>query len=121
MTKDQIMTLGKSLEDRDVFVQAYCATKNALMVLDKSLLYTIDIEGTGHYFVVTQYALHEFSDKRLHDPIEEGEGEGPARELMKQHGVDNVKFTTIIQIWNVVSAISDFFLGRVWVDYTYAN
>ena len=95
------MTLGKSMEDQEVFVGAYVAVKNALSLLDKSLLYTIDIQGIGHYFVTTQVALHEFSDKRLHDPIAEGQIEVPIRELMRRHGVDGVKFTTIIQEYRV--------------------
>lgn len=97
MTEDQIMTLGKSMGNKETFVGAYSAVKNAVRPLGRALLYTIDIYGVGYYLVTTQVALHEFGDKRLHDPIPEGKYEVPIRELMRRHGVDDIQFITIIQ------------------------
>ncbi|KAF9508625.1 hypothetical protein BS47DRAFT_1415378, partial [Hydnum rufescens UP504] len=97
LTQDQIMTLGKSMGNEDAFLGAYVAVKNALRPLDRELLLTNDIYGVRYYLVTTQIALHEFGDRRLHDPIPEGKYEVPIRELMRRHGVDDVKFVTIIQ------------------------
>jgi hypothetical protein len=105
LTQDQIMTLGKSMGNKDNFVEAYSTVKKAVRPLGRALLYTIDIYGVGYYFVTTQVALHEFGDKRLHDPIAEGKYEVPIRELMRQHGVDDIKFITIIQQYRVSAMI----------------
>jgi hypothetical protein len=105
LTQDQIMTLGKSMGNEDAFLGAYVAVKNALRPFDRDLLLTNDIYGARYYLVTTQIALHEFGDRRLHDPIPEGKYEMPIRELMRRHGVDDVKFITIIQQYRVSAMI----------------